>query len=178
MTVREYREFLQSRRKVRAQLLIRKPCINIRFCKTIHCVFELNGFRDAVALENDSSVYGVKLSPMNCILKKHGFSSVTNGTLRGISGATQAFDIIARKGSETIAVDVLPSGDRMKSEMKLINMRAKIWDCAPDLAIAIAPVQATKELREMALNYKLVLIEAGNEQELEEKFEQLVVSLV
>lgn len=83
----------------------------------------------------------------------------------------QSFDMVARKGNQTITIDVLPSGDRRKSEMKLVNMRAKIWDCAPEVAIAISPVKSTPELKEMIRFYNLVLIEAENEQELEEKLD-------
>ncbi len=137
----------------------------------------MNDFKDIVSIEAHSEAYGVPLGTMRQILQISGFNFSLEPSLRGISGTLQCFDIVARKGNQTIVIDVLPSADRKKSEMKLINMRAKIWDCAPDLAIAISPVEASKEMKEMAKFYKLALIVAMNEQDLEEKFEQLVNSL-
>ncbi len=135
---------------------------------------ELNANEGSVSVQTCDSVYGVRLRPLSQVFETHGFDSMTNGALRGISGSLQSFDMVARKGNQTITIDVLPSGDRRKSEMKLVNMRAKIWDCAPEVAIAISPVKSTPELKEMIRFYNLVLIEAENEQELEEKLEALL----
>ncbi len=135
----------------------------------------MNELEGSVATE--AKVYGVGLKPMSNILESHGFSSSLKSSLRGISGAIQNFDIVARKDSLTIVIDVLPSADKKKCEMALINMRAKTWDCAPELAIAISPVEASKEMKELAKFYKLTFIEALNETELEVLFDELANSL-
>ncbi|MGI0083870.1 MAG: hypothetical protein ACREBQ_02195, partial [Nitrososphaerales archaeon] len=69
----------------------------------------MNAYRDAMSVEASDSVFGVNLSPIRDILRTHGFESTTSRTLRGISGALQDFDLVARRGNETIAIDVLPA---------------------------------------------------------------------
>ena len=133
----------------------------------------LNDYEGAISLETNS-VYGVSLTTVSRVLLTHGFSSKSGGALTGISGGEQNFDIVARKGPKTIAAEVLPAGDRKKCEIRLINMRAKIWDSAPDLAIAIAPAEVGPELEALAKNYKFVLIEALSEEDLEAKLEELM----
>jgi hypothetical protein len=137
--------------------------------------FELNELAGSVA--QDAQVYGVGLDAMRQVLEKYDYQTSLKSTLRGISGALQSFDIVAMKDNVTIVIDILPSADRKKSVSALINIRAKMWDCAPELGIVVSPVKPSEEMKEMARFYKLKFVEALNETELEVKFEDLIASL-
>jgi hypothetical protein len=110
---------------------------------------------------------GVMIVPIREFLLEHGFEVESPGFLKGKSGASHIFDIVAsRKGqAEDVTVINLASAEDVVSEQPVIAMFAKIFDVAPSEACLIAIPKVSDDCKKMAGLYKIELIEAKDQKE-------------
>lgn len=111
-------------------------------------------------------------------LRKFGYCSEVQGQLRGISGESHQFDIVSKRGADSIVLQLLPSQDSEKMALRIVDLRAKAWDCSPDLVVVIVPSQEQIDsLREFASLYNFVQIEADNPKKMCEDLARALASL-
>ncbi|MBN1245047.1 hypothetical protein JXA31_05590 [Candidatus Bathyarchaeota archaeon] len=90
------------------------------------------------------------------------------GLLKGKSGATHSFDIVAYKADKSqtaIVVDLAMSTETVVSEQPVIALFAKIFDVSPERAFLIAVPTLSENGKKMAELYKIRAIEAKNQEE-------------
>jgi len=89
------------------------------------------------------------------------------GLLEGKSGANHSFDIVAYKAdkSQAIVVDLAMSTGTAVSEQPVIALFAKIFDVSPEKSYLIAIPKLSENGKRMAELYKILAIEAKNQEE-------------
>jgi len=117
------------------------------------------------------------LEPILDLLGNLGYSSQFQGTIRGISGEDHRFDIVARKDRYRIVIIVIPSSNYNSIETEMVKLRAKAYDCAPDLGIVIFPSEASQKLRDLSDFYRFALIEGTNPRNMEEGLRKALLSI-
>jgi len=118
--------------------------------------------------KKESSVGWVIIAPLREFLEKLGFKVETPGFLKGKSGATHIFDIVAFQEGVTrgvTVIDLATSTDDEVSEQPVIAMFAKIYDVMPDKACLIAIPKMSENGKKMAALYKIEVIEAEDQKE-------------
>jgi len=110
------------------------------------------------------------LSSIGSFLEKLGFKIESPGFLRGESGVSHKFDIVARKGNidTPLVLDVIIS-DSSSTEFPLLGLYAKILDVKKALPFLIVVPGINEEGRKLASTYKINLIEAKDPQEILDK---------
>jgi len=107
------------------------------------------------------------VAPIRDFLQEHGFHVESPGFLKGKSGASHIFDIIASGNGEVkkiIVIDIAASyTEDPVSEQSVIAMFAKVFDVAPSEACLIAIPRMSENGRKLAELYKLKLIEAEDQ---------------
>jgi hypothetical protein len=110
----------------------------------------------------------ILIAPIKEFLEKRGFAVETPGFLKGKSGASHMFDIMASRGgiSRNITVmDLATVSEGVISEQSVIGMFAKIYDVSPDKACLIAIPKMNENGKKLAALYNIELIEAKNQKE-------------
>ncbi|MCL4518712.1 MAG: hypothetical protein M1587_05890 [Thaumarchaeota archaeon] len=91
--------------------------------------------------DTDSIVGGVRVNGIIDLFENLGYECETNTRLTGMSGARHQFDIVARRDTELVVIDVIslrasildtPASDDEVAEqisMGALRMRVKGWDC-------------------------------------------------
>ena len=91
--------------------------------------------------KNDALVNGIKVNEIVDIFEQLGYECKVEAELTGMSGARHPFDIIARRDSEIVVIDIVsfrssildtPASDDEVAEqvsMAALRMRVKGWDC-------------------------------------------------
>ena len=102
---------------------------------------------------------GVAIAPIVEQLQDLGFSYEIQGTLRGMSGEEHRFDIVARRGNMIVAVNILVADRDEPDERALIGLRARLYDCAPDLGVVIYTSDASDRLKNLCKFYRMAVIE-------------------
>jgi Thaumarchaeal output domain 1 len=117
------------------------------------------------------SYLGLLLStPIQELLVEEGFTVRSPASLKGKSGATHSFDIVAHKGDANnhqgiIVVDLATSTGAVVSEQNVIALFAKVFDVSPEKAYLIAIPKLNENGKRMAELYNIRLIEAENAKE-------------
>ncbi|MCX8176118.1 MAG: hypothetical protein N3E48_02660, partial [Candidatus Bathyarchaeota archaeon] len=110
------------------------------------------------------------LSSIGGFLEKLGFKMESPGFLRGESGVSHKFDIVARKDNISIpfVLDVIVSESSI-TEFPLLGLYAKVLDVGKALPFLIVVPAMSEEGKKLASTYKINLIEAKDPQEIIEK---------
>ena len=149
--------------------------VTMHFCR--NCgetyTFEDAVIRDVYAYslkENvtaESSINLFLVSAIREFLMKEKMTVESPGLLRGKSGANHSFDIVAYPPdkSRAIVVDLAMSTGPVVSEQPVIALFAKIFDVSPDKSYLIAIPKLNENGKKMAELYKILAIEAKNQEE-------------
>ena len=173
--------------------------VSSHFCRECNedFTFEDANYRDVYSYSLDETVMkeaGTRymlVAPVREFLQNRGFHVESPGFLKGKSGASHIFDIIASSGekAKTLVVTVkrsssgkevsTSSDDKAKeiividiassqtgeavSEQSIISMFAKVFDVAPSKAYLIAIPKISENGRKLADLYKIKLIEAADQ---------------
>jgi hypothetical protein len=149
--------------------------VTMHFCR--NCgetyIFEDAVIKDVYAYslkENvtaESSINLFLVSAIREFLMKERMNVESPGLLRGKSGANHSFDIVAYPSdkSRAIVVDLAMSTGPVVSEQPVIALFAKIFDVSPDKSYLIAIPKLSENGKKMAELYKILAIEAKNQEE-------------
>ncbi len=104
-------------------------------------------------------------APIQELLAKEGLVVKSPATLKGKSGASHSFDVVAHIGNpdvpeKLIVVDLATSSGGQVSEQPVIALFAKIFDVSPDRAYLIATPRLNENGKRMAELYNIKVIEA------------------
>jgi len=115
----------------------------------------------------ESSINLFLVSAIREFLMKERMNVESPGLLRGKSGANHSFDIVAYPSdkSRAIVVDLAMSTGPVVSEQPVIALFAKIFDVSPDKSYLIAIPKLSENGKKMAELYKILAIEAKNQEE-------------
>lgn len=115
----------------------------------------------------ESSVNLFLVSAIREFLIKERLNVESPGLLKGKSGANHSFDIVAYKAekSQAIVVDLAMSTGTVVSEQPVIALFAKIFDVSPEKSYLIAIPKLSENGKRMAELYKILAIEAKNQEE-------------
>jgi len=132
--------------------------------------------RDAVLVDSYSYVLGKEAAveakrrisvflPITSFLESAGYKLDTVGTVPGTSGTSHKFDIVGMKeGASRLVIDVVESETEV-GEHPVIMMFAKIYDIGESQAILIALPSLSKPASQLAVQYKITVIEAKDAEE-------------
>ena len=98
-------------------------------------------------------------APIVYTLKELGYHVEEDAELKGLSGISHKFDIIARKDGELIAIDILAKTEGIIPEM--LSMMSKIMDIVVDRYILVMR-EAPEEARTLAERHNIMLIEVSS----------------
>jgi transcription elongation factor Elf1 len=108
----------------------------------------------------------ILIAPIRKFLESRGLEVESPGFLKGKSGASHMFDIIASptgvKRNITV-IDLATSADDIVSEQPVIALFAKTYDVSPDKACLVAIPRMSENGKKLAALYKLELIEAKDQ---------------
>jgi len=110
----------------------------------------------------------ILISPIRELLEEHGFDVEAPGFLKGKSGASHMFDIMASRDGisrNVTVIDLATATEGVVSEQSVIGMFAKVYDVSPDKAYLIAIPEVNENGRRLATLYKIELIEAKGQKE-------------
>jgi len=116
----------------------------------------------------EASLSFVLIAPVRDFLEEQSFRVETPGFLKGVSGASHMFDIIASKegiSPHIVVLDVAVSTDDVVAEQPVIALFAKVYDVAPDKSCLIAIPKINESGKKLANLYKINLIEAKDQKE-------------
>jgi hypothetical protein len=115
------------------------------------------------------------IAPIRDFLMEEGLTVDSTASLKGKSGTTHSFDIVAYKDAarqKAIVVDLAKSTEDIVSEQPVIALFAKIFDASPDKAYLIAIPQLNENGKKMAQLYNIQAIEAKNQKEAVKAFKE------
>jgi len=115
----------------------------------------------------ESSVNLFIVSAIREFLMNERLKVESPGLLKGKSGANHSFDIVAYEEdkSQAIVVDLAMSTGTVVSEQPVIALFAKIFDVSPEKSYLIAIPKLSENGKKMAELYKILVIEAKNQEE-------------
>jgi len=122
--------------------------------------------RENVTAESSLNLFLV--AAVREFLIKEKLNVESPGLLKGKSGANHSFDIVAYKADEAqkmIVVDLAMSAGTVVSEQPVIALFAKIFDVSPEKAYLIAIPKLSENGKKMAELYKIMAIEAKNQED-------------
>jgi len=107
------------------------------------------------------------VAPMRALLAEEGFKVESPAFIKGKSGATHSFDIVAYRGDaqKAVVVDLAKSTENIVSEQPVIALFAKVFDVSPDRAYLIAIPKLSENGKRMAELYGIQVIEAKGQEE-------------
>ena len=108
------------------------------------------------------------IAPIREFLEKRGFDVETPGFLKGRSGASHMFDIMASRGGisrNVTVIDLATATEGVVSEQSVIGMFAKVYDVSPDKACLIAIPKMNEDGKKLAALYNIELIEVKGQEE-------------
>jgi hypothetical protein len=150
--------------------------VSAHFCRTCgaNSTFEEISIKDVYAytlkknVTAEASLNWFLVAAIREFLMKEGLSVESPGLIKGKSGATHSFDIIAFQEDnlqKVIVVDLAMSTGSVVSEQPVIALFAKIFDVSPERAFLIAIPKLSENAKRMAELYKIHAIEAENQEE-------------
>ena len=110
----------------------------------------------------------ILIAPIRGLLEKRGFDVETPGFLKGRSGASHMFDIMASRGGisrNVTVIDLATATEDVVSEQSVIGMFAKVYDVSPDRACLVVIPKMNEDGKKLAALYKIELIEAKGRKE-------------
>ena len=119
----------------------------------------------------------VLIAPIKEFLETRGYRVESPGHLKGASGASHVFDIIASREMtprNVIVFDLASSNDDVVTEQPVIAMFAKIYDVAPDKACVVAVPKLSENGKKLAALYKINVIEAKDQKGVLKVLETLI----
>ncbi len=149
--------------------------VSSHFCRECSedFTFEDANYRDIYsynlneAVMKEAGAHHMLVAPLREFLQNHGFYVESPGFLKGKSGASHIFDIIASTDEETkeiVVIDIASSPtENAVSEQSIISMFAKVFDVVPNKACLIAIPKMSENGRRLADLYKITLIEAEDQ---------------
>ncbi len=154
------------------------------FCRDCHQNFS---FEEALYIDvysysltpkatKEATLGWVMITPIREFLEGRGFKVESPGFLKGKSGASHMFDIIASppevKRNITV-IDFATSSDEIVSEQPVIAMFAKTYDVSPGKACLVALPRMSENGKKLAALYKIMLVEARNPKDVIKTFEKV-----
>jgi transcription elongation factor Elf1 len=119
------------------------------------------------AMIKEAGAHYMLVAPIKDFLQNQGFHIESPGFLKGKSGASHIFDIVAssnEKAKKIIVIDIAASPTKEAvSEQSVISMFAKVFDTTPTKACLIAIPKISENGRKLADLYKIKLIEAEDQ---------------
>ncbi len=118
----------------------------------------------------------LQITPIASVLAEFGYQVNSPGQLKGKSGVFHVYDIVgvmSANNPRTVAIDVVQSESEV-GEQAVINMFAKALDTSPTNTILVAIPKAADTTRNLALIYKITLIEGGSAKEAAEKLREFL----
>jgi transcription elongation factor Elf1 len=119
------------------------------------------------AMVKDAGAHYMLVAPVREFLQKQGFQVESPGFLKGKSGASHMFDIVAssnKKAKRIIVIDIASSTtENAVSEQSVISMFAKVFDTTPNKACLIVIPKMSENGKKLADLYKIKLIEAEDQ---------------
>jgi transposase-like protein len=144
------------------------------FCKNCH---EVSTFEEAVIddvyayvlkanITAESSLSWYLSSAVSNLLAKQGLKVEASSVVKGKSGASHNFDIVAYNAdkSKKTVIDIA-TAETTVSEQPLIALFAKIFDVTPEKAYLIAVPKLNDNAKKMAELYNIQAVEAKNPDE-------------
>jgi hypothetical protein len=113
----------------------------------------------------ESSLNWLLVSTIREFLIKEGLKVESPGLLKGKSGTSHSFDIVAYKGEKSqkaMVADLAMATGNVVSEQPVIALFAKIFDVSPEKAYLIAIPKLSENGKKMAELYKILAVEAKN----------------
>ncbi len=110
----------------------------------------------------------ILIAPIRELLEKRGFDVETPGFLKGRSGASHMFDIMASRGGisrNVTVIDLATATEDVVSEQFVIGMFAKVYDVSPDRACLVVIPKMNEDGKRLAALYNIELIEAKGRKE-------------
>jgi len=117
---------------------------------------------------NEATLGWILIAPIREFLESRRFKVESPGFLKGKSGMSHMFDIIAYpievKRNITV-IDLASATDDVVSEQPVIAIFAKIFDVSPERAFLVAIPRMSESGKALASLYKIELIEAKDQKE-------------
>jgi len=146
------------------------------FCRDCrrNFTFEESLYKDAYSYSltpeatKEATLGWILIAPIREFLEGRGFKVESPGFLKGKSGASHMFDIVAsptRVERNISVIDLATSTDDIVSEQPVIAMFAKIYDVSPDRACLVAIPKMGENGKKLAALYKIELVEAKDQKE-------------
>lgn len=120
----------------------------------------------------EAAVGPILVAPIRELLEEDGFDVETPGFLKGRSGASHMFDIMASRGGisrNVTVIDLATTTDDVVTEQSVIGMFAKVYDVSPDNACLIVIPKISDDGKRLAALYKIKVIEAKSRKEAVER---------
>ncbi len=119
------------------------------------------------AVMKEAGAHYMLVAPVREFLENRGFHVESPGFLKGKSGTSHIFDIIASTDEavkKIVVIDITssPTEDAV-SEQSIISMFAKVFDVTPNKACLIAIPKMSENGRKLADLYNIKLIEAEDQ---------------
>ena len=108
----------------------------------------------------------ILIAPIREFFEKRGFDVETPGFLKGKSGASHMFDIMASRGGisrDITVIDLATATEDLVSEQFVIGMFAKVYDVSPEKAYLIVIPKMNENGKRLATLYNIELIEAKDQ---------------
>lgn len=161
----------------------------MHFCRKCRLNFTLNeaSFIDVYSyvlnsdLKDEVESDALSLSPIRAVFEKCSFTTSVPGSLRGMSGSTCPFDLLARReigGKDvTIALDVMCSVNRLDPP-SISSFKGKLIDADVKMGILIAISEVDSVGRKLAELYDIMVVEAKTSAEASEKIGRVLKGIV
>jgi transcription elongation factor Elf1 len=108
------------------------------------------------------------VTPIREFLQCRGFMVESPGFLKGKSGTSHMFDVVASLGDTdrtVLVIDIAASKYEPVSEQLIVAMFAKVYDASPSKACLIAIPKIRENGRKLAELYNIKLVEGENQNE-------------
>ncbi|RLI45093.1 hypothetical protein DRO69_05945 [Candidatus Bathyarchaeota archaeon] len=146
------------------------------FCRDCHQDFTFGEalYKDVFSyslsedVAREAALGWILIAPIKEFLESRGLKVESPGFLKGKSGASHMFDLVASsdgKDQKVTVIDLAASTGNVVSEQAVIAMFAKVYDVAPDRACLVAIPKMSEDGNRLAELYKIKVIEAKNQKE-------------
>ncbi|MEM2099138.1 MAG: hypothetical protein QXU99_05290 [Candidatus Bathyarchaeia archaeon] len=155
------------------------------FCRNCHTIsaFESAIIKDVYAytlkesFKEKAALNWLLIAPIRDLLIEEGLTVESPAFLKGKSGATHSFDIVAYKENardKAIVVDLAKSAEDLVTEQPVIALFAKVFDVSPEKAYLIAIPQLNDNAKRMAQLYNIHAIEAKTQKDVVKAFKEML----
>jgi hypothetical protein len=160
--------------------------VPVHFCRDCHQNFSFEEalYKDVYSYSltpeamKEATLGWIMITPINEFLESRGFKVESPGFLKGKSGTSHMFDVIASPlgvKRNTTVIDFATSADDIVSEQPVIAMFAKTYDVSPGKACLVAIPRMSENGKKLAALYKITLVEAKDPKEVIKAFEKVCI---